>query len=202
MPTYNIVTDTAGRPAIKVTPGEDDQFLWSTTGSKVANGLLICGQTKTKAGKLVQLKVKIEGRPELQEMLVELQRLQMREVEAKAARQEKINTIPGLAALRAAYSAVSNTHAEYERKGEYGYPAKEAAAWHKAEEAASRLQGVYPIAAAFLMAEGWTRAANDMKSSAGQKGMERIINGENHVTVLEEMRAEWSAAAHRAVENS
>jgi len=146
--------------------------------------------------------LKIEGRPELQEMIVELQRLQVEAEEAKTARQAKINAIPGLAALKAAYSAVSSTHGEYERKSDYGYPAKEAAAWHKAEDEASKVRGLYPIAAAFLMAEGWTCAANDAKASAGKKGMERIINGEDHKTVLAEMEAEWSAAAHRAVENS
>lgn len=201
MPTFKIVTDT-GKPTIKVTPTADDQFVWDTTGSVVENGLLICGQTKTKAGKMVKLSLKIEGRQELQEMIVELQRLQVEAEEAKAARQAKIDAIPGLAALKAAYSAVSSTHDAYERKSDYGYPAKEAAAWHKAEEEATKVRAQYPIAAAYLMAEGWTYAANDAKTAAGKKGMERIINGEDHETVIAEMDAEWSAAAHKAVENS
>ena len=50
----------------------------------------------------------------------------------------------------------------------------------------------YPIAAAYLKAESFENASNYAKSSAGKKAKERIANGEDYITVLADMEAEWN----------
>lgn len=50
----------------------------------------------------------------------------------------------------------------------------------------------YPKAAAYLWAESWNYASNDVKSSAGSRAMERIEAGEDYEKVLKEMQEEWS----------
>lgn len=61
------------------------------------------------------------------------------------------------------------------------------------------LKAKYPRAAAYLKAEAYSNASNYRKAAAGQKALERIINGEDHEVVIAEMEAEWSNAAHEAV---
>lgn len=60
----------------------------------------------------------------------------------------------------------------------------------------------YPVAAAWLRAEGFSYAANDLKAGAGLRALERLGAGEDHETVIAEMEAEWSQAATAAVWNS
>lgn len=50
----------------------------------------------------------------------------------------------------------------------------------------------YPIAAAYLKAESFENASNYAKSSAGKKAKERIANGEDYITALADMEAEWN----------
>lgn len=41
--------------------------------------------------------------------------------------------------------------------------------------------------------DDWSGAAHYAKAGAGRRALERIINGEDHNTVIEEMEAEWSS---------
>ena len=59
-----------------------------------------------------------------------------------------------------------------------------------------------PRDAALEIAEGYARAANSAKANAGSKALDRIKAGADAEAVLAEMRAEWTAAANRAVDNA
>lgn len=66
----------------------------------------------------------------------------------------------------------------------------------------SSVKAKYPRAAAYLLAQSYSFASNYEKAHAGRNALERIINGEDHDTVIAEMKSEWEAAAHEAVMNS
>ncbi len=202
MATYKIRVQATGHPVIEVTPEAADQFATTTTGSRVENGLLKCGEVRTTAGKRVRLSLKIEGKPELAVLIADLQARQAEIAQATAAREARVAAIPGLAALRAAISAREDAYARYQRASEHGYPAREAHAWHVAEHVARDLATEYPHAAGYLKAEAWSRAANYAKAAAGSRAMARMADGEDYMIVLADMEAEWTAAARRAVENS
>lgn len=51
----------------------------------------------------------------------------------------------------------------------------------------------YPRAAAYLKAESFEYSHNYEKSSIGKRAKERIINGEDHETVIRQMDQEWEA---------
>ena len=53
------------------------------------------------------------------------------------------------------------------------------------------LKEKYPRAAAFLLAESWEYMPHYMRSTAGIKAKERIINGEDYTEVIKDMKAEW-----------
>ena len=55
------------------------------------------------------------------------------------------------------------------------------------------LQAKYPRAAAYLKAREWGCAAHYVKAKAGRDAEERIINGEDHATVIAEMEKSWDA---------
>lgn len=49
---------------------------------------------------------------------------------------------------------------------------------------------MYPVADAYLKAEAFEASHNPVKSAAGKKAKERILNGEDYQTVLNDMIAE------------
>lgn len=51
----------------------------------------------------------------------------------------------------------------------------------------------YPVAAAYIKAENWEMSPNYAKSGAGRRAKKRIIDGEDHKAVIDNMEAEWSA---------
>lgn len=110
--------------------------------------------------------------------------------------------IEGKQEYEEARGAVENARGAYDAASEYGYPAREAAAMKEAEAEFAEICQQYPVAAAWGQANSWTYASNYRKVGAGKRAMERIEAGENHETVLTEMAAEWTAAAHEAVMNS
>lgn len=69
-----------------------------------------------------------------------------------------------------------------------------------ADVAAAKSQ--YPIAAAYIHAENFELASHFEKSGAGTRAKKRLLEGENHKTVIDEMEKEWSQAATRSVLNS
>lgn len=55
------------------------------------------------------------------------------------------------------------------------------------------LMAKYPRAAAYIKAENYSYAEHDVKSAAGKKALDKIINDEDYTAALAEMEAEWSA---------
>lgn len=51
----------------------------------------------------------------------------------------------------------------------------------------------YPRAAAYLEAQSWSWSASFKKSGLGKQAMERILNGDDPDTVLEDMQNAWTA---------
>ena len=57
------------------------------------------------------------------------------------------------------------------------------------------LSARYPMAAAMLRAESYSRAANYRKAGAGRKAVERILDGEDWEKAISDTEAEWHEAA-------
>jgi len=132
-----------------------------------------------------------------------------REIAEEAVRQtEEIrkatdprNVIEGYAEIKAAYADVVRYHQEFNDMMDDEYndgvnPPKPIAV--KPEE----IEAKYPRAAAYVEAENYGKASNYDKANSGEKAMKRIIAGENHETVIAEMKTEWLAAAEKAVINN
>jgi len=116
--------------------------------------------------------------------------------DAREAREKAIAGIDGLDALRKAIDA----EYAYSREVNRRFEDESLSSFMPGKPASSDdLKKQYPRAAAYIKAENWTMSGNVDKYSAGQKALERIINDENHVTVIAEMEAEWSQAAHEAM---
>ena len=106
-----------------------------------------------------------------------------------AARQARIDAIPGLKEIRALIEAQASWRNELTRQMDSedgctsmpGYP----------EGDVKALCAQYPRAAAYLRAEAWAEAENDVKSEAGAVAREKIINGEPYEAALAEMEQTW-----------
>lgn len=99
--------------------------------------------------------------------------------------------IPGLKELEAAKAEQAAYREAFARAVDSGdgiYPAKP-----KSDPA--ELSAKYPMAAAMLRAESYSRAANYRKASAGRKAVERILDGEDWEKVINDMETEWNKAA-------
>lgn len=108
-----------------------------------------------------------------------------------AERQARIDAIPGLKEIRALIEARADWRDELTRQMDSedgctsmpGYP----------EGDIKALCAQYPRAAAYLRAEAWAEAENDVKSQAGAEALEKILNGEPHEEALAEMEQTWQA---------
>ena len=69
----------------------------------------------------------------------------------------------------------------------------ERAALQERQSKIDALKAKYPRAAAYLKAREWGCAAHYVKAKAGRDAEERIINGEDHATVIAEMEKSWDA---------
>lgn len=111
--------------------------------------------------------------------------------QAADARAAKIAAIPGLRELQAAHSEAERYEMAFSRMMED--ESNDGVCPPKAPTCSvSELSARYPRASAYLTAEDWSCASNYIKAGAGAKALERIINGEDHEQVLEDMRSEWS----------
>ena len=117
------------------------------------------------------------------------------EEKARAERKAKIAAIEGLDELRKALAEWD----EYYYKREKALESECGTFPVEPKVNINDLKAKYPRAAAYLKAEAYSNASNYKKAAAGQKALERIINGEDHEVVIAEMEAEWSNAAHEAV---
>lgn len=124
------------------------------------------------------------------EIIAYINAKQEAEARAKAEREAKIASIEGLSEIRNAIRAEREYHVAFEKMMENEY--NDGAFAPKTPETDSNsLKARYPRAAAYLKAESWTRAANFAKVSAGNKAMERIINGDDYDAAIRDMEKEF-----------
>lgn len=57
----------------------------------------------------------------------------------------------------------------------------------------------YPVASAYLKADGYSNSANYHKASAGETAKDRIRRGENYKQVLEDMEKEWEKSVEEHI---
>lgn len=55
-----------------------------------------------------------------------------------------------------------------------------------------KLEEKYPRAAAYRKAQGYSWAAHPKRSALGEKAMSRILDGEDHTAVIQEMEDAWA----------
>lgn len=127
-------------------------------------------------------------KPEIMQYLIDQENQKAR---AAQDRQEKIDAIPGLAEREAAIEDISKWDEEFERNWERGDSGVGLRPRPQYDLDAMRAE--YPRAAAYLAAESMSLSPNYIKASAGQKALNKIINGEDHVQALADAKAEWDA---------
>lgn len=128
---------------------------------------------------------------EMQEIEAALLAEQTEERETAERRRNFRAAIPGLKELDAAKAEQAAYREAFSRAVDSGsgiYPAKP-----KSDPA--ELSAQYPMAAAILRAESYSRAANYHKASAGSKAVERILDGEDWEKAISDMETEWHEAA-------
>lgn len=127
---------------------------------------------------------------EVQEIKAALLAEKAEERETTVRRHNFRSAIPGLKELevaKAEQAAYREAFARAVDSGDGIYPAKP-----KSDPA--ELSAKYPMAAAMLRAESYSRAANYRKASAGRKAVERILDGEDWEKAISDMEAEWQEA--------
>ena len=103
----------------------------------------------------------------------------------------KVNAIEGVAELKAAYKArheyfVAKTELERGDRDIEDMPA------YKRREL-NALEKKYPRAVAFIGAEIWASSSNPIKVRLGSRACQRILNGDDCNTVIEDMYRELDA---------
>lgn len=127
---------------------------------------------------------------EVQEIKAALMAEEAEERETAERRRAFRAAIPGLAEIEAAdeaFFAYRRAFARAMDSGDGVYP-------KPPKENTDELRERYPMAAAMLRAESYSRAANYHKASAGRKAVERILDGEDWKKAISDMEAEWDAA--------
>lgn len=109
--------------------------------------------------------------------------------EAEELRRAKIAAIPGLKEIRAAIADLKAWQKEFNDSfRECGGLGVRAKPMYDFDE----LYATYPRAAAYLKAEQYGDADNYVKSAAGEKALEAIINGADPAETIAAMEAEWN----------
>nr|DAH83808.1 MAG TPA: hypothetical protein [Caudoviricetes sp.] len=127
---------------------------------------------------------------EMQEIKAALLAEQTEERETAERRRNFRAAIPGLKELEAAKEEQAAYREAFSRAIDSGdgiYP-------HKPKSDPAELSAQYPMAAAMLRAESYSRASNYHKAAAGQKAVERILDGEDWEKAISDMEAEWKDA--------
>jgi len=57
-----------------------------------------------------------------------------------------------------------------------------------------------PVGAAYVQAENYIMASNYMKSAAGRRAMEAIMDGKDYTEAIAQMEAEWTEAATKSID--
>ena len=105
-------------------------------------------------------------------------------------RERKIASIEGLKEIKAAIADLQDWQDEFDRSfddvGGLGVR-------KKPEYDLKAMKARFPRAAAYLEAESFDFSSNYNKSKAGRKAKERILNGEDYVSAIADMKNEWDA---------
>lgn len=112
------------------------------------------------------------------------------EEQADQERQEKINSIPGLAEIKAAREDLAKWNQEFQGSFESecggGVGVRP-----KPQYDLAVLYAKYPRAKAFLLADQYAHAENYAKANTGEKAVRAIMNGEDPEATIAAMEAEW-----------
>lgn len=125
------------------------------------------------------------------EIMAYLLNKEQAEARAAADRQAKIDGIEGLKELDAAAEKLLNQRETFTKQWESGssiYTAPTITA-----EDFEALCKKYPRAAAYREALNGSLASHDVKATAYNKALEKIINGEDYTKALADAAAEWKA---------
>jgi hypothetical protein len=143
----------------------------------------------------------VAGKPEL---VAAVAAVKAEEAKIKADKQAALElAVPGLAAYEAASTAYSNAEYAYDRASDSGgYPVKEARAAKEANEVLQLVFADHPATKLWAKIEKYTQSSNYEKASAGDAAKAAVLDGTSISEAVEKMESDWSAAAHRAVENS
>lgn len=115
-----------------------------------------------------------------------------REAEERADQehQEKINSIPGLAEIKAARKDLAKWNQEFQASFESecggGVGVRP-----KPQYDLAALYAKYPRAKAYLLADQYANSENYAKAKAGEKAVRAIMNGEDPEATIAAMEAEW-----------
>lgn len=129
------------------------------------------------------------GKNHKQEILAYLIEQEAAVQKVKDERQAKIDAIPGLKELTAAYDEMLNWREELHENIERGDSG--VGIPPKPEHDFEALAKQYPRAAAYLAADAMCYASHDVKAAAGQEAKERIINGDDPDEALAEANEKW-----------
>lgn len=129
-----------------------------------------------------------------QEIISYLVEKKEREYQESRAR---LYAIEGLEELEDAYSAWQEYYSLFsyyitELGGEGDAP-------KKPDVSINELIKKYPRARAYMIADSYAQAENDIKVTAGEKAKQRIINGDDYKQVIDDMKKEWSDYCNESI---
>lgn len=127
------------------------------------------------------------------EIVKELQARREAERAAWEGQQAKIDAIEGLAEIREAREKMNQWHRRFNSSFSGPNACGGFGVGPRPNVDIDALKAKYPRAAAYLKAREWGCASHYVKSKAGRDAEERIINGDDHVTVIAEMEKSWNA---------
>lgn len=164
-------------------------FTFFTTGAN-AGKVKVTPKAHAEGKRIYNELVKGMWKEEVAEIKAYLIAEHEKEVEAAAIRREKINAIEGLKEIRAAIDDIERYREEFnammdDEFNDGVFPPK------KPTANISELKAKYPRAVAYIKAEEYSFADHHVKSEAGKKAIDRIINGEDYAAVITDMEAEW-----------
>lgn len=155
-----------------------------------------CGVSPAPAGQIYVARVPAEiSRAAAQaffkarkpEIVAELQARREAERAALQERQSKIDAIEGLVEIQEAQEKMNQWHRRFNASFSGPNACGGFGVGPRPNVDIDALKAKYPRAAAYLKAREWGCAAHYVKAKAGRDAEERIINGEDHATVIAEM---------------
>lgn len=135
-----------------------------------------------------ELDLIIEKKPEIVRYLLEKKE---KEDEIDAERESKIDAIEGLKEIGEAREGLVSWQLELKRSLN---STEKTEVRPKPEYDFEAMRQKYPRAVAYLKAQDYAGSSNPGKAAAGDKALERIINGDDYREALKDMEAEWEIA--------